>query len=47
MTIDATDWHQVLVPITEALVRGEQRVTTRQLLTEYLGIIPPIVRSAS
>jgi hypothetical protein len=47
MTIDATDSHQALAPITETLVRGEQRVTTRQLLTEYLGIIPPIVRSAS
>lgn len=47
MTIDASDWHQALAPITEAFVRGEQRVTTRQLLSEYLRIIPLIVRSAS
>ena len=38
MTTDATDWHQALARVTGALVRGEQRVTTHQLLTEHLGI---------
>jgi hypothetical protein len=38
MTSDATDWHQALARVTGELVRGEQRVTTHELLTEHLGI---------
>ena len=38
MTSNATDWHQALARVTGVLVRGEQRVTTRELLTEHLGV---------
>ena len=38
MSSDATEWHQALARVTGALVRGEQRVTTHELLTEHLGI---------
>jgi hypothetical protein len=38
MSIDPTDWHQVLAHVTGALVRGEQRVSTRELLTVHLGV---------
>jgi hypothetical protein len=38
MTNNATDWHQALARVTGVLVRGEQRVTTHELLTEHLGI---------
>jgi hypothetical protein len=32
------DWHQVLGRVTGQLVRGEQRVTTHELLTVHLGV---------
>ena len=38
MSTDPTDWHQVLARVTGALVRGEQRVTTHELLTMHLGV---------
>ena len=38
MANDPTDWHQVLACVTGQLVRGEQRVTTHELLTVYLGV---------
>ena len=38
MTSNATDWHQALARVTGVLVRGEQRVTTHELLTEHLGV---------
>ena len=38
MTGNMIDWHQALVRVTGELVRGEQRVTTHELLTEHLGI---------
>ena len=38
MTNDPTDWHQVLVRVSGQLVRGQQRVTTHELLTVHLGI---------
>jgi hypothetical protein len=38
MTNDPTDWHQVLARVTGQLVRGEQRVTTHELLTVYFGV---------
>ena len=38
MTNHATDWHKALAPITGVLVRGEQRVTTHELLTVHLGV---------
>jgi hypothetical protein len=38
MTSNATDWHQALARVTGKLVRGEQRVTTHELLTEHLSI---------
>ena len=38
MTTDHTDWHQVLARVTGAFVRGEQRVTTQELLAEHLGV---------
>ena len=38
MSTDPTDWHQVLARVTGALVRGEQRVTTHELLAEHLGV---------
>jgi hypothetical protein len=38
VTTAATDWHQVLARVTGVLARGEQRVTTHELLTVHLGI---------
>jgi hypothetical protein len=38
MTSDLTDWHQALARVTGQLVRGEQRVTTHELLTLHLGV---------
>jgi hypothetical protein len=37
MTSDPTDWHQALARVSGQLVRGEQRVTTRELL-KHLGV---------
>jgi hypothetical protein len=38
MTSDATDWHLALARVSGHLVRGEQRVTTHELLTVHLGV---------
>ena len=38
MTSGPTDWHQVLARVSGQLVRGEQRVTTHELLTKHLGV---------
>jgi len=38
MTSEPTDWHQALAGVSGQLVRGEQRVTTRELLTVHLGV---------
>jgi hypothetical protein len=38
MTGDPTDWHQVLARVCGQLVRGEQRVASRELLTVHLGV---------
>jgi hypothetical protein len=38
MTSNVIDWHQALARVTGVLVRGEQRVTTHELLTVHLGI---------
>src|SRR5262249_13064353 len=38
MTSDPVDWHQALARVSGQLVRGEQRVTTRELLTVHLGV---------
>ena len=38
MTSDPTDWHQVLALVSGQLVRGQQRVTTHELLTVHLGV---------
>jgi hypothetical protein len=38
MTNDPTDWHQALACVSGQLVRGEQRVTTHELLTVHLGV---------
>jgi len=38
MTNDPTDWHQALAGVGGQLVRGEQRVTTDELLTVHLGV---------
>jgi hypothetical protein len=38
MTSDMTDWHQALARVSGRLVRGEQRVTTHELLTVHLGV---------
>jgi hypothetical protein len=38
MTSDPTDWHQALAPVSGQLVRGEERVTTQELLTVHLGV---------
>jgi hypothetical protein len=38
MTSDLPDWHQVLARVSGQLVRGEQRVTTHELLTVHLGV---------
>jgi hypothetical protein len=37
MTSDPTDWHQALARVSGQLVRGEQRVATRELLN-HLGV---------
>src|SRR6516165_7323190 len=34
----AIDWHQALARVSGQLVRGEQRVTTHELLTVHLGV---------
>jgi hypothetical protein len=38
MISDPTDWHQALARVNGQLVRGEQRVMTRELLTVHLGV---------
>src|SRR5215471_13847234 len=38
MTTDPANWHQVLACVTGALVRGEQRITTHELLAVHLGV---------
>ena len=38
MTTDPPDWHQALARVNGQLVRGQQRVTTHELLTVHLGI---------
>ena len=38
MTSDTTDWHQALARVSGQLVRGEQRVSTQELLTVHLGV---------
>jgi hypothetical protein len=38
MTSNPTDWHQALAGVSGQLVRGEQRVTTHELLTVHLGV---------
>jgi hypothetical protein len=38
MSNELTDWHQVLARVNGQLVRGEQRVTTHELLTVHLGV---------
>ena len=38
MTSAPTDWHQALARVNGQLVRGEQRVTTHELLTVHLGV---------
>jgi hypothetical protein len=38
MTSDLTDWRQALARFSGHLVRGEQRVTTHELLTVHLGV---------
>ena len=38
MTSNPTDWHQALARVSGQLVRGEQRVATRELLTVHLGV---------
>jgi hypothetical protein len=37
MTGDRTDWHQVLAPVAGTIVHGEERISTRELLTKHLG----------
>jgi hypothetical protein len=38
MAGDPADWHQILARVQGQLVRGEQRVATRELLTVHLGV---------
>ena len=38
MISDLTDWHQVLARVGGRLVRGEQRVSSFELLTVHLGV---------
>src|SRR5215471_6593021 len=38
MTADPINWHQALARVTGALVRGEQRITTHELLAVHLGV---------
>src|SRR6516225_7277806 len=52
--VPPADWEKVLAKVTGRLVRGQHRVTSRELLIEYLGVPPselnakrlrPIMRS--
>ena len=38
MSTDPANWHQALACVTGALVRGEQRITTHELLAVHLGV---------
>jgi hypothetical protein len=38
MASDPTDWHQALARVSGQLVRGQERVTTHELLTAHLGV---------
>ena len=38
MASGPTDWHQALASVSGQLVRGEQRVTTQELLRVHLGV---------
>lgn len=38
MATDPTNWHHALACVTGALVRGEQRITTHELLAVHLGV---------
>jgi hypothetical protein len=38
MTADPTEWPQVLAQVTGAIVHGEERITTAELLTKHLGV---------
>ena len=38
MSSDPTNWHQALACVIGALVGGEQRITTHELLTVHLGV---------
>jgi hypothetical protein len=38
MTTDPANWHQALASVTGAHVRGEQRITTHELLAVHLGV---------
>ena len=38
MAADPINWHQALARVTGAHVRGEQRITTHELLTVHLGV---------
>src|SRR6516165_6843262 len=33
-----TDWHQILNRVSGALINGEERITTHELLTHHLGV---------
>ena len=33
-----TDWHQTLSRVTGAVINGEERITTHELLTNHLGV---------
>jgi hypothetical protein len=38
MATDPTNWHQALACVAGAYARGEQRITTHELLTVHLGV---------
>jgi len=38
MAGESTDWHKALAHVTGTLARGEQRITTHELLTVHLGV---------
>jgi hypothetical protein len=38
MIADRTNWHQALAHVTGAHVRGEQRITTHEVLAVHLGV---------
>jgi hypothetical protein len=38
VTTDPANWHQALACVTGAYVRGEQRITTHELLAVHLGV---------